>query len=158
MVAIQKCISVLEDENSPQKEKVFHLKLLVHFIGDLHQPMHVGRPGDRGGNDVKIQWFKQETNLHRLWDSNLIDHYGMSYTELANKLDELPKSRIKEIQKGGPADWMKESHQLADQLYDSVESGENYSYSYIYKHWSIVESRLQAGGLRLAAVLNRIYK
>ncbi len=70
------------------------------MIGDLHQPMHIGRLEDKGGNDIQLQWFGRGTNLHRLWDSNMIDDYGMSYTELSDKLPKLSKEEVKDLQKG----------------------------------------------------------
>ena len=57
---IQVCVNTIRDVNASKEEKAFHLKLLVHFIGDLHQPMHIGREEDKGGNDVKLTWFGEK--------------------------------------------------------------------------------------------------
>ncbi len=157
VMAIQHCISVLKDEASSESDRIFYLKMLVHFVGDLHQPLHVGRAEDRGGNDIQIRWFDTGSNLHRLWDSNMIDHYRMSYTELANKLPDRSKKEIKAIQAGDVYQWVAETGELANIVYDSAEIGEELGYAYIYKHWYIVEQQLLRGGLRLAAVLNDIY-
>jgi hypothetical protein len=157
VMGIEKCIAVVKDENSSKEDRVFYLKFLVHLVGDLHQPMHVGREEDKGGNDIQVQWFGRGTNLHRLWDSNMIDDYGMSYTELADNLPELDKNEIKEIQKGNVYNWVEESQDLANELYGSVEIGEKLGYEYGYKYWSLVETQLQKGGLRLAKVLNDIF-
>ena len=73
VTAIAKCKEVLLDKNSTKADKVFYLKMLVHFIGDLHQPMHVGRLSDKGGNDFKVQWFYNNSNMHRVWDSEMIN-------------------------------------------------------------------------------------
>jgi len=62
---IEKCKAILMDDTSSITDKQFYLKLLVHFIGDLHQPLHVGRGADKGGNDIQVQWFKKGSNLHR---------------------------------------------------------------------------------------------
>ena len=83
MIGIQKCIAIVKNENSSKEDKAFYLKMLVHFIGDLHQPMHVGRLEDKGGNDLQVQWFGKGSNLHKVWDANMINDYGMSYSELA---------------------------------------------------------------------------
>ncbi|MGB5358149.1 MAG: S1/P1 nuclease, partial [Eudoraea sp.] len=131
---------------------------LIHLIGDLHQPMHVGRLEDKGGNDIQLQWFGRGTNLHRLWDSNMIDDYGMSYSELTQKLPRLSKSQLSMLQKGDVLDWVEESQQLANELYESVEIGEKLGYAYNYKYWKIVENQLLKGGVRLAKVLNSIYQ
>mgnify|MGYP003624449393 CR=1 FL=1 len=157
VVGIQKCIAIVKDEKSTEADKIFYLKFLVHLIGDLHQPMHIGRLEDKGGNDIQLQWFGKGTNLHRVWDSNMIDDYGMSFTEIADNLPELDKTQQKEIQKGDVFDWVEESQELANELYDSVEVGEKIGYAYSYKYWGMVETQLQKGGLRLAKVLNDIF-
>lgn len=157
IIGIEKCLEVVKDRNSREEDKVFYLKMLVHLIGDLHQPMHVGRLEDKGGNDIQIQWFGRGTNLHRLWDSNMIDDYGMSYSELANNLPELTKFQIRNIQQGNIYDWVEESQDLANELYGSVAVGEKLGYAYGYKYWATVEKQLQKGGLRLAKVLNDLF-
>ncbi|MBT9189731.1 S1/P1 nuclease [Zobellia russellii] len=157
IVGINKCIEIIKDYNSKKEDKVFYLKMLVHLIGDLHQPMHVGRYEDKGGNDIQLQWFNTGTNLHRVWDSNMINDYGMSYTELASSLPQLSKEQVKFIQQGTIYDWVEESQEIADKLYDSVEVGEKLYYRYSYEWWGTVETQLQKGGLRLAKVLNELF-
>ena len=158
IIGIQKCIAVVKDENSLEADKTFYLKLLVHLIGDLHQPMHVGRLEDKGGNDIQLQWFREGTNLHKVWDSNMIKEFGMTYTELADNLLNINKHQIKKIQEGTIYDWVEESQDLANELYDSVEPGEKIGYQYSYKYWNVLESQLQKGGLRLAKVLNALFE
>ncbi|MDO6820564.1 S1/P1 nuclease [Zobellia sp. 1_MG-2023] len=157
IVGINKCIEIIKDDNSKKEDKIFYLKMLVHLIGDLHQPMHVGRYEDKGGNDIQLQWFNTGTNLHRVWDSNMINDYGMSYTELASSLPQLSKEQVKYIQQGTIYDWVEESQEIADKLYDSVEVGEKLYYRYSYEWWGTVETQLQKGGLRLAKVLNELF-
>lgn len=157
VMGIQKCVAIVKDENSSRDDKIFYLKMLVHLVGDLHQPMHVGRLEDKGGNDIQIQWFGESTNLHRLWDKNLIISFGMSYTELADNLPKLNKNQRKAIQEGNIYDWVEESQDLADELYESVEIGEKVGYQYSYKYTDAVRDQLQKGGLRLAKVLNDLF-
>lgn len=157
VTGIQKCISVLKDRTSTMSDKNFHLKLLVHFIGDLHQPMHIGRKEDKGGNDIQVRWFGKGTNLHSVWDSKMIDDYNMSYTDLANNVELISKKQIKYIAKGSVIDWVNEVHQLTEKLYSSVKTGENLRYRYSYDHFGIVRQQLQKGGIRLASVLNDIF-
>ena len=158
VIAIQKCIEVLENENSQEADRIFYLKLLIHFVGDLHQPMHIGRTENRGGNDIQIRWFDQGSNLHRLWDSDMIDHYGMSYTELANKLPEPGKKQIKHLQSADIYTWIEQTQEITNELYDSVEVGEELGYAYIYRYWPVVEKQLLIGGIRLAGILNSIFQ
>ena len=82
VMGIEHCIKVLKDPNTSQQDKAFFLKFLVHLIGDLHQPLHVGRGEDKGGNDIKLEWHRKKSNLHRVWDSQMIEFYNMSYSEL----------------------------------------------------------------------------
>ncbi|WP_299163952.1 S1/P1 nuclease [uncultured Eudoraea sp.] len=157
VTGIQKCIEILKNQNSTEADRIFYLKMLIHLIGDLHQPMHVGRAEDKGGNDIQLQWFGKGSNLHRVWDSNMINDYGMSYTELSKKLPVLDKEQIREIKKGTVLEWVKESQELVNEIYSSVGKGEKLGYSYSYKYWNTVEKQLQKGGLRLAQVLNDIF-
>ncbi len=157
VTGILKCIEILKNNDSTEADRIFYLKMLIHLIGDLHQPMHVGRAEDKGGNEIQLQWFGKGSNLHRVWDSNMINDYGMSYTELSKKLLTLNKEKIREINKGTVLEWVKESQELVNEIYTSVEKGEKLGYSYSYKYWNTVEKQLQKGGLRLARVLNDIY-
>lgn len=158
ITGINTCIAIVKDTKSSRSDKVFYLKFLVHLIGDLHQPMHVGRLEDKGGNDIQVQWFGRGSNLHRVWDSNMIDDYGMSFTELSDNLPQLTKQEVSVLQEGNVLDWVEESQDIANQLYKSVEVGEKIGYQYSYKWWSTVEVQLQKGGVRLAAVLNQIFE
>ncbi|WP_343488457.1 S1/P1 nuclease [Allomuricauda sp. d1] len=157
VIGIQKCVEIIQNENSPRADKVFYLKMLVHLVGDLHQPMHVGRLEDRGGNDLQVRWFDEGTNLHRLWDKNLIDSYGMSYSELAETMPKLSKKEIKHIQEGTVYKWVEESQDLATELYASVEVGEKLGYQYSYNYNPMLLQQLHVGGLRLAKVLNDLF-
>ncbi len=151
------CKKIVTDENSSDSDKAFYLKLLVHFIGDLHQPMHIGLEEDRGGNDFKLQWFFNDTNLHRVWDTDMINGYGMGYIELAENADVLSKEQVKAIQKGTVIDWINETHILTNKVYPSVKEGENLRYRYSYDHFKTVRSQLQIAGIRLAKVLNDLF-
>jgi len=155
---IEKCKTIIMNENTTKEDKAFYLKLLVHLIGDLHQPMHVGRAEDKGGNMIQVQWFNKGTNLHRLWDSDMINHFNMTYTELANNAGEISKEQVKFLQKGSIADWANETQKLAIKTYASVEIGEKLGYKYVYDNFNLVRSQLQVGGIRLAKVLNDILK
>lgn len=156
--AIQTCVAELKNKNTSKEDKEFYLKMLVHFVGDLHQPMHAGRGEDKGGNDIQVRWFGSGSNLHRVWDSEMINDFQMSYSELAHNTDKLTKKEMTEIQKGSVLDWMYESKEIANDLYDSVEVGEKLGYEYMYEWFPVVHDQIQKGGLRLAKLLNEIYR
>lgn len=157
ITGINKCLEILNNENSPKDEKVFYLKMLVHFMGDLHQPLHVGLAEDKGGNDFQVRWFNEGSNLHTVWDSSMIDSYQMSYTELAKNADKLSKEEIKDIQKGSLKDWMYDSRSLFENIYDTAEVGQKLGYQYMYDYMDVVRLQLQKAGIRLAEILNRIF-
>ncbi|MGB5370787.1 MAG: S1/P1 nuclease [Flavobacteriaceae bacterium] len=157
ILAIERCMAILKDKNSAREDQVFSLKMLVHLIGDLHQPLHAGRFEDKGGNDIQVQWFGKGSNLHRVWDSNMIDDYGMSYTELAHTLPSLEKRERIAFQSGTVYDWVDEAQAIANRIYGSVTVGEKLGYDYSYRWWGTVSSQLQKGGLRLAKVLNGVF-
>lgn len=157
IVAIEECINKVKDENNTREDRVFHLKMLVHLVGDLHQPMHASRSEDKGGNDIQVQWFGEGSNLHRVWDKNLIESYGMTYTELATELTDVDRKKRKKIQEGTIYDWVDESHEICAELYDSVETGDKLGYRYSYDYNELLFQQLQKGGLRLAKVLNDIF-
>ncbi|MBL7012899.1 MAG: S1/P1 nuclease [Candidatus Marinimicrobia bacterium] len=149
-------ISTLKDDHSSQSEKEIALKFLVHIVGDLHQPLHVGNGKDRGGNDVKVKWFSESTNLHRIWDTHLIDHQKLSYTEYANYLMlGFPENEKQKAMSANLMDFILESATFRNQTY-IIEDG-NLKWKYFYQNKDLLESRLRNGGLRLAAILNSIY-
>lgn len=154
---IEKCISVLKNENAPREEKVFYLKMLVHFMGDLHQPLHIGLEDDKGGNDFQVRWFSDGTNLHTVWDYKMLDFYEMSYTELAENTDVLSKQQVEAIKAGSVLDWMYESRALCQDIYKNTEIGEKLGYEYMYNYMDTLRFQLQKGGIRLAKVLNEIF-
>lgn len=154
---IEKCKSVILDENTSKDDKVFYLKLLVHLIGDLHQPMHVGKKEDKGGNTIQVQWFGNGTNLHTVWDSKMIEHYNMTYTELANNSSQISKEQVAFLQQGTTVDWANETQTFAEKVYGSAEIGDNLRYEYMYNNFGMVRSQLQKGGIRLAKVLNDLF-
>ena len=157
IAGINTCITMLKNENTSQADKVFHLKMLIHFIGDLHQPLHNGLAENKGGNDIQVRWFNEGTNLHSVWDTKMIESYGMSYTELAANTKSLSTQQVQELQEGTVTDWMYESKKLCKEVYSSVEIGEKLRYRYSYDYMETVRYQLLKGGIRLAALLNDIF-
>lgn len=155
--AIDKFENDLKSDTSSLETKQTALKGIVHLIGDLHQPLHVGNGDDRGGNDVKLKYFYQSTNLHRVWDSQIIDGRNLSYTEWVTKINHPSKEQVSTWQSTRPLDWANESKAMRASVYEIGEKKE-LSYRYNYDHIAEVEQRLLQAGIRLAAILNEIYK
>ncbi len=158
ITGIDSCIIVLKSKATSKKDKVFYLKMLVHLIGDLHQPLHIGHKKDKGGNTIQVLWHGKNTNIHHVWDIDMIATWNMSYTELAANADRpLSKKQIAAMQAGTPLDWAIENRVITDEIYATVQKGEKLSYNYSYKYIGTVKQQLQKGGVRLAGVLNQIF-
>ncbi|WP_435133283.1 S1/P1 nuclease [Formosa sp. A9] len=157
VTGINYCIEIIKDDTSSDDDKAFYLKLLIHLIGDIHQPLHAGLAEDKGGNDIKVTYMGKNTNLHRVWDSDMINGFNMSYSELALNADALTKAQVKAIEEGSIVDWVNESHALANTIYKDTETNDKLGYKYSYNHFNTVRSQLQKGGIRLAKVLNDIF-
>ncbi len=147
----------LRDPKASKEDKAFALKFMVHNMGDLHQPLHVGIAEDRGGNTVRLKWFKNEMNLHSIWDEAIVDFEQLSYTEYSTYLNHFTKIEKTDYNKGTILDWAKESQDLRSVVYDTGGS-ESAGYEYHYKVKPTMELRLRQAGLRLAGLLNNIFK
>lgn len=158
VVGIQKCIQILKEETSTKAEKTFHLKMLIHFIGDLHQPFHIGLREDRGGNDFKVFWFGEQTNIHKLWDTQLIESYKMSYSELAHNKFPFQDEEIQHFKKLNLMQWVSDTHKITKQVYASAKPNENLSYAYTYTWFPVLRQQLHKAGIHLATQLNEIFK
>lgn len=150
-------IKELKNKNLAKDKKAMYLKLLIHIVGDIHQPLHVGRPGDRGGNDIKVTWFGSPTNLHSVWDSRLIDLQQLSYTEYTDAINHITPARRVLLQKQKLIDWFYQSYQLAEKVYSDIKPDEKLGYLYNYKFIGIVEQQMLIGGVHLAGLLNEIF-
>ncbi len=133
------------------------LKLLIHFAQDLHCPMHLAHSDDQGGNSVQIRWFGQNTSLHSLWDSKLIDAQNMSYSEYGSFLIRTVTPHITlAYEKGAEIEWAWQTYQVTEQIYrDRSKIARPYEYMYQYK--AIWEKSLAMAGVHLAIVLNTLY-
>lgn len=152
---IERIIIELKSRKLTPNQEAENLKILVHLVGDIHQPLHVGRGTDRGGNNVKIMWFRADSNLHRVWDSDMIDDTRLSYTELAESLDEPTELQLQQWKKSTVRDWARESVQLRDYVYGY--KNEKLGYEYSYRNFHHVRHRLLQAGVRLGLILNEIY-
>lgn len=153
--AIRKSIDVLKSQSASQQQKEFYLRFLTHLVGDVHMPLHVGRAGDRGGNDIDVEFFGEKMNLHSLWDTHLIESQNLSFTEFAQFIDTRDEQEISEVLNSRPRDWVAESFKLRGPVYD-INDGK-FSYNYIYQHMPTTKSQLKKAGIRLAGVLNAIF-
>ena len=151
-------IDELKKQDLPLETKKMYLRLLIHFVGDLHQPMHVGRPEDLGGNRIKVLWFNEPTNLHNIWDEKLPEFQKLSYTEFAASINFTTKKLRKSWQEQPLSDWFFESYQIAQTLYDEIKQpDQKLGYRYNFDHVDTMNQQLLKGGVRLAGILNEIF-
>lgn len=137
-------------------EKQMNLYYIIHLFADAHQPMHVSRAEDLGGNKIEVTFFGRKSNIHRVWDSDLVDNEKYSFMEYADVLDIHDKAFYKNYNVSFEKS-LYESHQLANRIYAQVENDTNLSYKYIYQYKYIMEEALLKAGIRLANELNEIY-
>jgi hypothetical protein len=172
---LNKQLTVLSNPVSSQTDKAFALKFIVHLLGDLHQPLHVGGGNDRGGNTCRVTWHGRPTNLHAVWDSDMIERSNLSYTELANFSSQARTAQqTKQWQSGSIESWAQESKMLRRKIYPpevqlpnapvtyltycqdivAPEAMPKLGYDYSYQFEQILRDRLFQAGVRLAKVLN----
>lgn len=157
VTALARFARVLRDPAATAEDKRLALRFTVHIIGDLHQPLHNGRAGDRGGNDVKVIWFGQQSNLHSVWDSGMIDSRQLSHSELAEWLARaISPDEVIAWSDADPQTWIAESVVLRETVYPAT-ANPKLSYAYAYEHGEELDGRLSRGGVRIAAYLNKIF-
>jgi S1/P1 Nuclease len=151
-------INELKSNKLTMEKKQMYLKLVIHIVGDIHQPMHVGRAEDQGGNKIKVFWFNEATNLHALWDDKLIEFQKLSYTEYTENINHSTKEQKTAWQNQSMPEWFFESYQLADGLYKGItQPDQKLGYRYNYDHVAMMNNQMLKGGVRLAGLLNSIF-
>ena len=139
------------------RNNVEALKFIVHFIGDLHQPMHLGRKDDKGGNKVDFNWFGKKTNLHSVWDGSLIESEKMSYSEFSQYLQDKFEPRKAAIKKCTVLQSIEAVYAIRNLIY-GYDTSDTSNYHYVYYFADKRDEMLYRGGIQLANILNAIYK
>lgn len=156
--AVNQQVSLLADSALTADQAALALKILIHCVGDMHQPMHMGHLSDLGGNKTKVKFFDNETNLHSIWDGNLPEAaHKWSYTEWQQQIDRVPEAEQLVIIQGNPDLWAQDTHRLATQCYVYFQPGNKVMYNEIARWTPTIEQQLLRGGLRLAHLLNTIF-
>ena len=138
--------------NDEIKTRLFYL---FHLIGDLHQPLHVGYKDDKGGNSVQVSFFGKGSNLHSMWDTEIIERKGLSFEECLNS-NKYSNKQFLEIQKINVVDWTKETKSYLDKVY---EMGNNkINDKYVDANYPIIKEQILKAGIRLASVLDHYFK
>jgi nuclease S1 len=155
IAAIESDERVLADASAPTAKRAEALRFLIHFIGDLHQPLHVSDDGDRGGNDRPVTFLGTSRNLHQVWDGELIQASGMNESQYYDHLRLMMASLdLSALERGSVADWAMEGHRIAAEHAYRIPPGNTLDQTYVETNLPLVDRSLIAAGVRLARVLN----
>jgi hypothetical protein len=165
--AIERNTKRLTDATASPLERKEALMFLVHFVGDLHQPLHTVKEFV-GGNLLKVSFFvdplqkkRDNTNLHVVWDSLLIKARFYDWGSCVAMLVDtwMPGKNLAELAKGSPVEWALEAHQIAkDVAFNEVEQGDELGKEYLAAAAPLVDQQLALAGIRLGRILNETLK
>lgn len=157
--ALNTQLAILADRSASRPARSDALKWVVHLVGDLHQPLHVGERGDQGGNDVKLTWEGKQSNLHRLWDSQLIEAAGLDENAWVTRFEREIAHRgdLLQIRMGTPESWAMESHAVSrDVVYPFLPQSLVVDRHYYDQVHIVLEDRMFRASVRLASMLNGV--
>jgi hypothetical protein len=159
IAALERFKAQVNDPHESLAKRRFALKFIVHLVGDLHQPLHCAdNNNDHGGGRVNVKWFGTSTNLHKVWDTEIIDAARLTDNEFADALDsDLTAAQIQTRQQGTVLQWVLESHRLAREHAYAIPDNKELDQEYYDANSGIVDEQLLRGGLRLAKFLNSIF-
>ena len=150
----------LRDPSVTDTQRREALMFVIHFVGDMHQPLHSSDNGDHGGTEVHVVFHDQAYNLHSVWDGALLGRIGKE-DDLFPRLSAASASHRKKFAKGTVSDWAEQAHRLAQQMVygklPKASSGAPLTISADYERRadSLIELQIERAGARLAAVLNQ---
>ncbi len=146
---------LLADPATSPADRAEALRFLIHFMADLHQPLHVADNGDRGGNMRPVTLLGHETNLHAVWDGELIDSSGVDqegyFESLRRRMNSLDS---RALERGTVVDWAMEGHRIAVEHAYRLPRGGRIGREYVQANRPVIDHALIAAGVRLARVLN----
>lgn len=171
MKEIARATAVLKDSSQSAMARHEALKFIIHFVGDIHQPLHSATnnsrsDGDRGGNSVNTRLLTHTMKLHAVWDHGLIDLDDRDEADYVDGLIEDLVKKGKASDAGTVEDWVNESHQLAVSVgykYPGFKIGViptqkvMLAQAYVNKSKPVVDLQLARGGVRLARVMKEIF-
>jgi hypothetical protein len=154
---LQFMIGELKKKNLPADKKLLYLRMVIHVVEDIHQPMHTAHTDDKGGNDFKVQWFNENTNMHSVWDSKLIEYQNLSYTEYVSFINFTTPAQRAAWQQEPMSKWLFDSKEIAENIYAGTKQNERLGYAYNFKHVATLNKQMLKAGVHLAGLLNQIF-
>lgn len=151
VVALHRQSRVLGNRQAKDERRARALRYVVHLVGDAHQPLHAGYGDDKGGNTYQVRWNGRGSNLHHVWDTGLVETFGLETRTLATRVER----DVPHVRTGGTVvDWVNESGALVAS--PAFYPPRKVSGDYMRTWRPVVEQRLMQAGLRLAETLNRL--
>lgn len=154
---LQFLVSELKKKDISKTNRLLYLHMLIHLVEDVHQPLHAAHSDDKGGNDFKVNWFSNPTNLHSVWDSQLIEFQQLSFTEYASAINHTTAAERAEWQAAPISKWIFESNQITEKIYTEIKPGDTLNYKYNFNHIDTLNRQLLKAGVRLAGMLNQLF-
>jgi hypothetical protein len=158
IAAIDRALAALGNPGVPDGTQAAELTYLIHFVADVHQPFHAVTEA-RGGNDIRVSFFGTPTNLHRVWDLDIIKRTGINAEDYAlNLVAKWNRERDRDgtAAEGGAVDWAMQSREIGQSAL--VANGADIDQSYIDRFLPVMNERLMLAGVRLAGILNRHFR
>ena len=159
---IERDAGLLRDRRAPAIARLDGLRFLIHFVGDLHQPLHATDRHDKGGNGFTVYEGRKRSNLHRVWDEDLVEALGADPSADAADIEAaLPAEEKARMMAGAPADWANEAFQIGtSDIYARLpaQGPVRLPRDYASRERAVVRQQLARAGMRLAMLLNAIYR
>lgn len=155
LTALSRAVDNLKQTRLDERKRKEALMVILHLIGDMHQPLHTGYPDDKGGNTTQVFFDGNLTSLHHVWDEDIIRSQRITAQSCLELAKSLTPAERDAFEKGDFVSWMEESRALLPQVYDY--NGRVVDDRYLRRNKAIVEMQLVKAGIRLARVLNSLF-
>ncbi|MBL7545979.1 MAG: S1/P1 nuclease [Bdellovibrionaceae bacterium] len=164
--AVLLCQDILRSPTATKWDKADALKFITHFIGDIHQPLHTGRPQDNGATKISVTWFGNAMSLHGVWDYGMIETGHQDFLKPGMSLEQASLAYAQYLVQGAQRarvvyqptsveTWLNESIQLRSQTYDQLYNKDQARYQAL--NLPYLDARVLYSGLRIADTLNQIF-
>lgn len=156
--AVEKYRAVLAERSASTADRAEALRFVLHFVGDLHQPLHVGDRGDRGGNDVTVTWRDRQANLHSVWDSGLLEAWALTegryLATLRRRVARMAAEERTAAASGSVAGWAMDGNAVSAEVVYRLPPGNRLGSDYLRRAGPAIDLAIINAGLRLARLLN----
>jgi nuclease S1 len=159
---INKQRAIVADGRQPRARRAEALLFLIHFVGDVHQPLHAIDDHDRGGNEIRVRLGERRTNMHHVWDTNMVEALGDNAADISAAIaGRIPPAQKTAWQAGTPANWADETFGVArHEIYDQLGPGGRYRQVFLPRGYfadetPLVRGQLAKAGFRLGWLINQ---